>query len=229
MPGAAPAVTTHDLDFVDGYRSDYEFEKAKRHSGIVRWLKIILPVIAVLIILFVLGALVVRQMLSVELDLGQIKMDGGKLVMENPNLKGVDENSRPYFLTADRAIQDAANPTVVELQRISATLPMDESISAEVVAGNGVYDADAKTLVLRETVEVTTTSGIFVRLDNADVDIEKGTLRTTSPVTATSPQADISSATLNVEGGGERLVFEGTVRMVLRPKGDGVVEGTSNE
>ena len=57
-----------------------------------------------------------------------------------------------------------------------------------------------------------------IYLQDADVDIDKGTLMTLSPITATSAQADISSASLLVEDGGDRLVFEGKVRMTLRPK-----------
>ena len=75
-----------NLDFVDGFRSDHEFEKAKRHTDRVRWLRILLPVIAGLIILLIVGALVVRQLLSSELDLGLIKMDGGKLIMADVGL-----------------------------------------------------------------------------------------------------------------------------------------------
>lgn len=206
------------LDFLNGYRSDLEFERAKRHSDKVRILKILLPVAAVLIILLILGALVVRSLFMPQIDLGLIKIDDGKLIMENPKLSGVDDNKRPYNLSAVRAIQNAENPAVVELQKIDAELPMDDAVSARIVAGNGVYDADAKTLLLRESVEVTTTDGMQIQLLEADVDIDKGTLVTRSPITATSPQADISSSSLSVEEGGDRLVFEGGVKMTLRPK-----------
>lgn len=206
------------LDFIDGYRSDLEFERAKRHSGIVKFLKYLLPVIAVLVIISIAGALVVQQMFIPDIDIAEIKVDDGKLVMENPKLNGVDENRRPYKLSANRAIQDAANPSVVELQEIIAQLPMDETVSADVVAGNGVYDADAKTLILKEAVSVQTSDGMKLNLLDADVDIANGSLVTKSPIQATSPQADISSASLLVENGGERLVFEGNVKMTLRPK-----------
>ena len=106
---------------------------------------------------------------------------------------------------------------------------MSKQISANVVAGNGVYDADAKTLILRETVEVITTDGMFIRLEGADVDLENGTLITNSPITATSPQADISSSTLHVEENGDRLIFDGNVRMTLKPGANKNSNGNSNE
>ncbi len=208
----------NDLGFLSGYRSDAEFEKAARHSGRVKFLRVLLPVIGVFVILGVIGTLVVQKMFLPDIEIANIEVNDGKLIMEDPNLNGVDENQRPYRLKADRAIQDSANPAVVELQSIIATLPMDDTVSANIVAGNGVYDSDLKTLVLTKEVEVKTSDGMEIYLQDADVDIDKGTLKTRSPITATSAQADISSASLLVEEGGERLVFEGNVRMTLRPK-----------
>ena len=207
----------NDLTFLSGVRSDAEFEKAARHSDRVRLLRILLPVAGLVVLLGVLGTLVLQKMLLPDLEIANIEVNDGKLIMENPNLNGMDENQRPYRLKADRAIQDASNPTVVELQTISATLPMDETISAQIEAGNGVYDSDAKTLVLTREVLVKTSDGMEIFLHDADVDIDKGTLETRSPIRASSAQADISSASLYVEGGGDRLVFEGKVRMTLRP------------
>ena len=105
---------------------------------------------------------------------------------------------------------------------------MDDAITAEVVAGNGVYDADAKTLVLTNTIEVKTTDGMAIQLDEANIDIGAGKLRSNSKIVATSPQADISSASLNIEESGDRLVFEGDVRMTLRPKRSDQTDGAIN-
>ena len=208
----------NDLSFLSGIRSDAEFEKAARHSRRVKLLRVLFPVVGVVVILGVAGTLLLQKMLLPDLEIANIEVNDGKLVMENPNLNGMDENQRPYRLRADRAIQDAENPAVVELQAIIATLPMDDKLSADIVAGNGIYDSDAKTLVLSREVKVKTSDGMEIHLQDADVDIDKGTLMTLSPITAASAQADISSSSLLVEEGGDRLVFEGKVRMTLRPK-----------
>ena len=208
----------HGLDFISGRRSDQDFEQALRHSNRVRRLKVLLPVFAVLIILALFAALVVRQFILPDLDIANITVNDGKLVMENPNLNGHDQNQRSYNLRADRATQDAANPAVVKLEQISASLPMQNETRANVSAGLGVYDADGKTLVLREQIQVETSDGITINLQEADVDIKNGTLKTKSHISATSPQADITSSSLTVEENGKRMIFEGKVRMTLRPK-----------
>ena len=55
---------------------------------------ILLPVFAILIIVAIVGALVVRQFILPDLDIVNITLDDGKLVMENPNLNGRDQKER---------------------------------------------------------------------------------------------------------------------------------------
>ncbi len=219
QPGAAALQQEiSHLDFISGERNEREFIRAKAHAKRVRLLKVVLPVTGVLIIAAVAGALLVRQFVYPRLNIESISLQDGKLVMENPNLNGVDGNKRPFSLSADRAIQDADQPKRVELISIVARLPMNEKVFADVTAGNGIYDADAKTLILTQQVEVLTTDGMRIVLENADVDIAGGTLETRKPIFASSRQADIMSNSLQVRENGERLIFEGGVRMTLRPK-----------
>jgi len=208
------------LDFITGQRSDAEFKRAKNHTRRVKFLKIFMPVMGLLIIMALLGAFFIRQIFTPNIDIGAIALEDGKLVMENPNLSGVDANSRPFNLSATRALQDADQPKRVELIKIDARLPIDDTNFADIRAGNGIYDADAKTLQLYEKVKVNTSDGMRINLEDADIDIAIGRLITEKPVTANSEQADISSERLLVEENGDRLVFEGKVRMTLRPKQD---------
>ncbi len=198
-------------------RQANEFAKAQRHTDRVRILKIALPTLAVLIILGFVAALVIRSVISPLIDLGGISINDGKLVMENPELSGFDGKDRPYSLSASRAAQDVENPARVELETISAILPIDETVSASVSAGRGLYDAEAKTLILDREVRLLTTDGMEMFLQDADVDIETGKLQTGNPVWAKSPGAEISSGSLLVEDNGKRIVFEEKVKMTLVP------------
>ena len=55
-------------------------------------------------------------------------------------------------------------------------------------------------------------------LEDADIDIGQGQLKTSNPVFASSSQADISADSLEVGESGEHVVFEGKVRIILRPR-----------
>ncbi len=221
-PGTANAANqSSDLEFIISDDRASEYLGAIKHTNRVRKLKIILPLIGFLIILGIAAALVIRQFFLPEIDLGSIALQDGKLVMENPNLNGFDKNKRPFSLSASKAIQDPKSPKRVELMEIIATLPMDETTKADIEAGHGIYDAEAKTLKLSKQIHVKTSNGINIDLEDADIDIGQGILATTNPVFASSEQADISADSLNVGEGGEHLIFEGTVRMILRPNESG--------
>lgn len=206
-----------NLDFISIDNRENEYRDALKHSKKVKFWKIAFPVIGIIVIAGIAGAMFMSSVNTPEIAIDDITLDDGKLVMENPQLNGIDKNRRPYNLTAAKAIQDTSNPNRVELQQISAELPMDEKYTATIKAGNGVYDADARTLKLKETVNVVTSSGMIVNLQDADVDIGNSSMKTNNPISASSPQADIASNTLSIEDGGNKMVFEGRVRMTLRP------------
>ena len=202
-------------------RGAVEFERAHRHTRIVRWLKILLPAIAFLILLVLLAVFAFRSLVAPQIDIGDVSVSDGKLVMENPTLNGFDGKKRPYDLTATRAIQDVSNPALVELQKIRANLPIDEKINVSISAGNGFYDADAKTLRLGDVVEVNTNDGMKIELQDAQIDIGSGYLKTDKPIKAKSPQASISAGSMTISESGEVVVFDNKVFMVLNPQSVG--------
>lgn len=206
-----------DLDFISTDNREREYQEALKHSSKVKFWKVAFPIIGVLVILGIMGALFIKSIAVPDVAVESINLSDGKLVMENPELSGFDKEKRPYNLTATKAIQDASNPNQVELEDILAELPMDETITATIKAGNGIYDADAKTLQLSKTVNLTTSSGMVLVLEDASVDIGNSIMHTNNPITGKSPQADISSNAMMVEDGGNKLIFEGRVRMTLRP------------
>lgn len=210
-------VSEPNLDFISTDNRENEYQEALKHSGKVRFWKIAFPAMAIIMILGIIGALIYNSLKVPDVAVESISLTDGKLVMENPELSGFDKEKRPYNLTALKAIQNAENPSRVELLEIIAKLPMDDEITATITAGNGIYDAEAKTLVLDKAVNLVTSSGMVLNLQDASVDIGKSIMHTNNPINATSPQADITSNTMMVEDGGNKLVFEGKVRMTIRP------------
>ena len=66
-------------------------------------------------------------------------------------------------------------------------------------------------------VAVDTQDGMHLRLFDADIDIERGVMKTSQPVEVDTPQARITADSLRVEDKGKTIVFETRVRMTLRP------------
>lgn len=206
-----------NLEFVSAGREVAEFEKASRHSGRVRLLKIILPVIAAIVVVGFIGAVALRNIGLPSINIGSLNLDDGKLVMEHPRLNGTDGDKRPYSLTAEKAIQDLSQPKIIELDVITAKLPMENDVYADVTADNGVYDSEKKTLVMNGKVTLKTDNGMEINLIDVDVDIGAGNLQTTNPVSVKTENANIVADSLRVENNGERIIFEKRVRMTLYP------------
>ncbi len=195
-----------------------EFARADRHSRRVRWLRIGLPAIAAAAIAVLVASLVISASRAPSIDLRSARVVDGKLVMDNPVLNGTDENRRPYRLTAKRAVQDAANPARIELESIDAVLSVSDSAKAKVLAGGGLYDASAKTLSLADLVTVDTEDGMHIRLQDADINIDAGTLITLNPVEVSSGRSVVTAESMRVEDRGKKIVFESRVRMTLYPQ-----------
>lgn len=198
-------------------RSNQEFERAHRHSRRVRFLKLALPIGGVVAIIAVVAAFFVTTFSPASIDLGDTRIENGRLVMRNPKLTGTDDAARPYNLTADKAFQQADTPTRISLEGISGRLPMSDTEFAEVRAGNGVYDTAAETLLLGGNIMVDTDSGLAIRMREADIDIDSGKMQSNNEVSVDTGRARITAQSLTIEDNGRIIVFEDRVRMTLLP------------
>lgn len=198
-------------------RDSSVFLRANRHSGRVRLLRVALPVIATLIIVGIAGAYFVSQANLPQVTIAKTAFENGRMVMRNPVLDGVDGKQQPYRLTAREAIQDPKKPKQVELDSISAEVPVQAGVYAHILAGTGFYDGDAKRLDLGGEIEVVTDDGMTAKFKDAAVDIGAGTLKTGNPVAMTTEQAEISAESMFVEDNGAKVVFENRVRMTIFP------------
>jgi len=193
------------------------FGRAQRHSRRVRALKFVLPATAAVIALAfpIYSYLVTPSAVAVKAD--DAAFSDGKLVMANPKLSGYTKENLPYAMRAARAVQDVANESVIGLEGIDATLPVDAATSAVVEAANGTYDRNANTLQLSKDIVVTTSDGMVMKLQSAFLDMGKGTMKTGDPVDITSKGSRIQSDTMSAKDGGKTLIFEKRVRVEIDP------------
>jgi lipopolysaccharide export system protein LptC len=193
------------------------FGRAQSHSRRVRLLKFAVPAVAALIALAfpVYSYLVAPAKVAIQAD-GSVLTDG-KLVMANPKLQGFTKQNLPYSMTATRAIQDVAKQGVIELEGITAKLPLNAGLTANVEAAGGFYDRDGNTLDLTKEITVTTTDGMVAKLKSAFLDIGKGSMKTDDPIDITRDGSHIAADTMSVLDNGKTLVFEKRVRVNIDP------------
>ena len=100
-------------------RGERMFRRAARHSRLIRFLRIGIPVGIFAALSLIVGAAYFNPFkapANVSLDQGKLVVSGTKIAMELPRLTGFTSDSLPYELTARVASQDLANPGVLGSQ-----------------------------------------------------------------------------------------------------------------
>jgi lipopolysaccharide export system protein LptC len=193
------------------------FLAVRRHSRLVRLLRVLLPVGAVLAV----AGLIVKAQLSFpgDLDLAgaRLSVTRNSVIMEGPRLTGFDGDRREYSMSAERAIQPLATPAQVRLEEIVAKVTTAGQGSTAITAEAGDYDHDKRTIRLLGPIVIDSAEGYRLTMADADVDFAAETMITDRPIVIGYGDSEIAGDRLFVSEGGKRIVIEGRVRTVLMP------------
>ena len=198
--------------------SDRAFRAARRHSRLVRFLRIGIPVFVVVVLAVTALAAYfnpLRMLGRLPLDLGNLVVAGTKITMEQPRISGFTQDNRAYDLSARAAAQDMTQPDLVELRELQARIDMQDKSKVEVSATSGVYDSKLETLTLRQNILLTSSTGYAARLSEAVIDVRKGNVVSEKPVSVDLLNGTLNANRLEVVDAGESVVFGGGVAMVL--------------
>jgi lipopolysaccharide export system protein LptC len=200
----------------EGVRRSLAFKRARRHSGIVRVLKFVLPLSALLVVA-VLGFVAFGVRNAPDVNVGDIALEGDKIVMANPRLTGLTSNNESYTVEAQRALQNVKDINDIDLEGITAQLPFGAGATAKVIAPVGHLDNAKQILTLQGGFNLTTSNGLVAKLQDAVLNFETHSLKTEMPVDIRQPGTHIQAGSLSVTDGGSILVFEKRVRMTIQP------------
>ncbi len=219
LPGARSGterLRSHGFD-VSAVRDEDSFAAARRHSRWVRLLRVGLPAMVVVGV----GVFAVSAYFgsAPAIDFSNIRVDPNGVVMEQPNVSGFQNNGLAYRLQAVRAVQDNATPDIVRLETVDATFGLSANDTATVGAGRGIYDTKRSTIALSGGITIITTGGVHATMEEADVDLERGTVRSSRPVAIEATEGRINADAMEMLDGGRRMLFRGTVRMTFTPVG----------
>ena len=193
------------------------FAEARRHSRVVRRLRIALPATGALLILGLAAATSVGLPDGVDLTLARLSVTKNSIIMESPRLTGFDADGRQYSLSADRAIQALANPDAVRLEDISAHVTVPGQGTATITADAGDYDNSQSTLQVEGSIAIDSSQGYALRMQDADIDFGAGTMTSQSPVSVQYENSRTTGQSIAVTQGGDRILVEGGVRTTLMP------------
>jgi lipopolysaccharide export system protein LptC len=198
--------------------SERAFRAARRHSRLVRLLRVAVPAIVVVgavIVVLITYFNPLRMFGKLPVDVGNLVVSGTKITMEQPRLSGFTRDARAYELTADAAAQDLTKPDIIELKHIHAKVEMQDKSTVTMTAANGVYDSKGDTVKLDRDIVLTSTSGYEGRLSEAMVDVRKGDVVSTHPVVLNMLQGTLNAKGLQIVNSGDLVRFTGGVSLVL--------------
>ena len=206
------------------------FRAARRHSRVVRILRIAIPLAVVLgfIGIFLLTYLNPLRMLArLPIDVGNLVVSGTKITMEQPRLSGFTRDERAYELSADAAKQDLTKPDLIELRNIRAKVQMPDKSTREMSATAGIYDSKAETLKLDQNIMLSSSTGYRGQLSEAMVDIRKGYVVSERPVAVEMLQGTLNANRLEIVDSGDLVRFDGGVNMTLMLSNAAALQGNT--
>ncbi len=197
------------------------FRAAKRHSRLVRLLRVAIPSAVVFgAVGTILAATVLdplRALSRLPVDIGGLVVSGTKITTQSPRYAGYTQDKRPYVVTARAAAQDVTKPGLIELTDLHAKMTMKDSGEFDVTAKTGLFESKADRLTLYEDILVNS-ANYQARLIEAVVNVRTNHIVSERPVEVFMRQGVIHSNRLEVVDSGDAIRFERGVVMVLTPE-----------
>lgn len=191
---------------------------AARYSNFVRAAKVMLPVSAFAIVAAMLVfAFVYESDDRLTVSFSNVQQIDNDLRMVNPRFSGVDDERRPFLVTATAAVQDPANPRTVTLETLQADMTLSPTSWVSVNANRGVLNTDAETLTLEGAIDVYSDTGYEFHMERAIINLDSRAVVTDSPVAGQGPLGTLRADRFMAEDAGQTLRFDGNVRMRIFP------------
>jgi lipopolysaccharide export system protein LptC len=142
----------------------------------------------------------------------QVRPEALRIV--EPRYQGVDEQNRPYTVTAQIAVQ-MGDEDVVQLQAPRADIVLGDGAWIYVEARDGRYDKPRNMLDLAGRVTVHHDDGTQFVTDAAAIDLAAGSAAGDRPVAAQGPFGTLTAQGFRLTERGQVVVFTGQSRVVL--------------
>jgi lipopolysaccharide export system protein LptC len=132
----------------------------------------------------------------------------------NPRYQGVDEQNRPFNVTAASAVQ-TGREDVVLLRVPRADLLLSDGGWLYLEARDGLYDRPQNRLDLEGAVTVHHDDGTQFSTERAVIDLAAGAAQGSRPVAAQGPFGTLTAEGFRVTDRGQVVLFTGKARVVL--------------
>lgn len=194
------------------------FRQARRHTQLVKFLRLALPASGAVLCLIYIGALVGSDGLTGTMpEVAIPRITPQDLAMQNPNYDGVMEDGGTYRVAAARARQNFERTDVIELEQITGDLIAKDKTATKLTAVSGVFNHKENVLELNEKIEIRSDNGFSVDLTSAVVRTKEGRISSEEPVRVGFPAGGVTAKRLEIRQKLREVTFVDEVMARLVP------------
>ena len=191
-------------------------QRARNHRRApIRRLRFGLAVFAAVIGVAVVGQASLRSFASKKTE---TQAAGASLQLAKPRFTGTMKDGRAFLITADSAVRDTKDENLVHLVSPVLVRGYGTPDASQATAKTGLYREDAHTLLMTDTVKVTSDEGYTFDAPQALIDMRTGQVSGDSGIAGGGPKGKTRADAYNVTDKGDRVVLNGRVRTRLERK-----------
>lgn len=207
------------------------FKSARRHSWLVRLLKLTLPVGALAAVGGYGAILALNSKLpkDAKIEIGPTQISSSHLKMEAPKYSGVGTDGSRYRVKAREAITDLKMSGPVRLNVIEGDITQTTGIVTDLKAAWGTYDTKTETLELYEKIDIDGSSGMRARLTRATVFAKESRVVSNERLIAETENGTIQSNSMILLTKARQAAFKGDVQVRLKANPAAAQAALANE
>ena len=189
------------------------FRLARRHSLLVKMLRVVLPIGGVSLSLFYALTLGDSwQFGPGRLKVGQMQVSADDLTMKNPTYFGLTKDGGRYEVRAKKAILEFAKDAPIKLVDVDGDLLQTNDVKTKLKAKHGLLDNAKGELELYDGIEIDASNGMKARLSRATVYNKESRIVSKHPVDLSLPTGSVKGASMTLRTDTREATFVGNVQ-----------------
>lgn len=187
------------------------------HDRLIGFLAKALPMgIGVLAAFMIVTPLSPRGEVSFLLDRNKVAVIDERLRVDNAMYRGLDDEGRPFSLTAGEAVQRSSAEGVVRMQDMVARIVLPEG-PARLGAQSGTYTIEEEIVSVFGPVRLVAADGYRMTASDVSIDLEKRSMVGKGGVEGAIPAGTFSADAIRADLAERTVMLDGNAKLRMTP------------
>jgi len=188
------------------------FRMAERHTSVVRFLRLVLPLAACACLAFWCVTLGVGLKLGQgHLRVGEVAVTADDLTMKNPSYFGQTKDGGHYQVRAKKAVLEINREAPIKLTDIDGDLVQTNGLLTKLKAKHGLLDNAKNELELFDGIDIAASNGTKARLARAMIYSKENRIVSNHPVEVETHAGQLTGAAMTMRTDTHEATFVGNV------------------